>query len=82
MTLINANNFSSYEQAYDAYYNGVVPKYGATRMQWGFGKWLFIEHAATVATDTIAFWELLDHMGILTADGRKQLARAKKAGAK
>ena len=33
MTLINANNFSSYEQAYDAYYNGMVPKYGATRMQ-------------------------------------------------
>ena len=79
MKLINANNFNSYDQAYDTYYNGVVPKYGATRMEWGFGKWLFIEHAATVETDTLAFWGLLDHMGILTADGRKRLARAKKA---
>lgn len=78
MKLINANNFDSYEKAWDAYYNGVVPKYGATRMEWGFGRWLLIEHAATTGVDTLAFWGLLEHMGILTADGRKRLARARK----
>ncbi len=78
MTLYNANNFASYEQAYNAYYYGVVPKYGATRMEWGFGKWLFLEHSATVETDTLAFWQLLDQIGILTADGCKRLKRAMK----
>ena len=76
MTLINANNFASYEQAWDAYYNGVVPTYGATRLEWGFGKWLYIAHSATVDTDFLAFWRLLDHKGLLTADGRKRLKRA------
>ena len=79
MRIYNANNFDSYQQAWEAYYNGVVPKYGATRMEWGFGRWLFIDHAATVETDDLRFWGLLEHLGILTADGRKRLARARKA---
>ena len=78
MTIINANNYDTYGGAWNAYYNEVVPKYGATRMEWGFGKWLYIEHAATVDTETLAFWNLLDHLGILTADGRKRLKRAMK----
>ena len=78
MTLINANNYATYDKAWDVYYNGVVPKYGATRMEWGFCRWLYIPHQQTTGDDTLAYWELLDSIGILTADGRKRLARAQK----
>lgn len=78
MQIINANNYATYVEAWDAYYDGVVPKYGATRMDWGFGRWLFLDHDLTQGIDDIAFWELLDRIGILTADGRKRLSRAKK----
>ena len=78
MQLLNANNYATYDKAWDVYYNGVVPKYGATRMEWGFGRWLYIPHQQTTGDDTLAYWELLDSIGILTADGRKRLARAQK----
>lgn len=78
MQLLNANNYATYDKAWDVYYNGVVPKYGATRMEWGFGRWLYIPHQQTTGDDTLAYWELLDSIGILTADGRKRLSRAQK----
>lgn len=72
-----ANRFDSYEQAWSAYYENVVPNFGATRMEWGFGKWLYLDGAAADG-DKLAFWGLLDHIGILTLDGRKRLASARK----
>ena len=43
---IVANRFADYETAH-AYYNGtIVPKYGATRLDWGFGRRLAKARAA------------------------------------
>ena len=81
MEPINANNFGSYDQARDAYYNGAVPKFGATRLEWGFGRWLYLP-AAMKDADDLSLWETLDELRSLTNDGHKRLARAKKEAAK
>ena len=77
MRILMANRFDSYDQAWSAYYEGVVPTYGATRMEWGFGKWAYLD-SASADGDRLAFWGLLDEIGILTADGRKRLKRARR----
>lgn len=70
--------FVSYELAIDNYESVVVPKYGATRLPWGFGKWLWLD----VKDDKMEYWTDMERAGILTSDGRKMLARARKGGAK
>ena len=60
-----------YESAYTTYYDMIVPTYGATRMEWGFGKWLWMD----VKEDKLALWRALRDAGILTNEGLKKLAR-------
>lgn len=74
----NKDRFEAYEDAWNAYYGdkaGVVAEYGATRMEWGFGRWLWMENRAS----KIENWRAMNGIGILTSDGRKRLARAEKA---
>ena len=82
MMMINANNFDSYEQARDVYLNVIVSKYGATRLDWGFGRWLFLSWDKTLTSDELEYWVTLDRLGILTNDGARRLAKAKKAAQK
>ena len=74
----NKECFETYNGAWDMYYNTIVPQFGATRMEWGFGKWLWLE----CVPDRMAAWRLMDEARILTADGRKRLVRAEKEAAK
>ena len=67
--------FESYEAARDAY-AAVVEKRGATRLDWGFGKWLWLE----VRGDAMEDWREMERAGILTNAGRTALARAEKRG--
>lgn len=68
--------FASYELAIDNYENEVVPKYGATRLPWGFGKWLWLD----VKNDEMEYWSDMERAGILTCAGRKMLSKARKGG--
>ena len=74
----NMCRFESYEKAREAYDEGVVPTYGATRIDWGFGRWLWLDYNP----DKTAYWRSMRAAGILTADGRKRLARAEEGVAK
>ena len=74
----NKDRFPSYESARSTYDNGVVPTYGTTRMDWGFGRWLWLDYNA----DGLDYWKSMDEIGILTQDGRKRLARALRDAAK
>ena len=76
-SLIIANRFGSYEQAREAY-NALCDKFGATRIDWGFGRWLWLEYILPDFCDELTYWRELDNIGILTSDGRKRLARAEK----
>ena len=67
--------FESYEAARDAY-AAVVEKRGATRLDWGFGKWLWLEDKG----DDLENWRAMETAGILTQAGSKMLARAEKKG--
>lgn len=69
--------FDSYELAIYNYENEVVPKYGATRLPWGFGKWLWLD----VKNDEMEYWSDMERTGILTQEGRKMLSKARKGGA-
>lgn len=67
----NKDRFDSYEKA-DAYYNNVcVPRFGATRLPWGFGRWLWLDHCDNIEFD----WGEMRKAGILTAQGRKDFDR-------
>lgn len=79
--LIMANNFASYDEARDEY-DRLCEKYGATRLDWGFGKWLWLPYEAARISDELGYWRALRKLGILTNDGVKRLARAEKAEAK
>lgn len=68
----NKDKFSDYETARYVYDNCVVPKYGATRMEYGFGRWLWMEFKE----DKIEYWKDMDEIGILTSAGRKMLLKA------
>lgn len=70
--------FPSYELAIHNYESVVVPRYGATRLPWGFGKWLWLD----VKNDEIEYWSDMEQAGILTNAGCKMLARARKGDAK
>ena len=63
----NKECFPTYESARFAYDNNIVPNFGATRLECGFGRWL---------------WRDMDKAGILTQAGRKMLARAEKEAAR
>lgn len=67
----NKDRFDSFEKA-DAYYNNVcVPRFGATRLPWGFGKWLWLEHYDNLSLE----WGEMYKAGILTAKGKKDYDR-------
>lgn len=68
----NKDKFFNYETARYTYDNCVVPKYGATRMEYGFGRWLWMEFKE----DEIEYWKDMDEIGILTSAGRKMLLKA------
>ena len=70
--------FASYEQAAYTYENDVVPKYGATRLPWGFGKWLWLD----VKEGKMEYWSDMGRAGILTREGCEMLAKARKGGVK
>lgn len=70
----NKDRFASYEQARRTFDDGVVPQYGVTRMEWGFGRWLWLD----VPEDRLAYWESMAAAGILTAEGMRKLAREKR----
>ena len=78
----NKDLYTSYEQAYNVYYDGVVPKYGATRLEYGFGRWLWLECPPAATGDALEYWRSMKDAGILTNDGLKRLAKAEKAAAK
>lgn len=69
--------FETYDQARSMYYDTLVPEYGCTRMEWGFGRWLWLDF--TEREPRVSLWQRMDDLGILTAAGRKMLERAKKA---
>ena len=78
----NKDLYDSYELARAVYDDGVVPRYGATRMEFGFGRWLWLDCPPTATGDALAYWHAMRDAGILTNDGLKRLARAEKGGAK
>lgn len=73
----NKECFPTYESARFAYDNHIVPNFGATRMEHGFGRWLWLDVVGEdVADRGLKTWQDMDQAGILTQDGRKRLARA------
>lgn len=70
----NKNLYESYEAARRAYDFTVVPRYGTTKMDWGFGRWLWLEYKG----DTLDYWRSLNSAGILTQDGVRRLRNAEK----
>lgn len=73
----NKDLFETYEAARDQYNKIVVPLCGATRMDWGFGRWLWLD----AQDDALANWRALRDAGILTAEGRRMLARVEREAA-
>lgn len=72
----NKDLFDGYEAAIDRYTNHIVPKFGATRLDWGFGKWLWLEDRGGEMEN----WRAMKAAGILTNAGQKMLERAEKRG--
>ena len=70
----NKDVYDSYEEARRMYDANIVPQFGATRLDWGFGRWLWLDYIE----DRLEAWRAMDKAKILTADGRKRLARAEK----
>lgn len=73
----NKDMYETYDAAYDAYYNGVIQEFGATRLPWGFGRWLWMEHSG----DRIADWQKMRLYGILTNEGVRRLKQAEQVRA-
>ena len=79
----NKECFPTYEAARYTYDNHIVPNFGATRMEHGFGRWLWLDVVGEdVADRGLATWRSMDKAGILTQAGRKMLARAEKEAAR
>ena len=80
----NKDCFPSYESARFAYDNQIAPNFGATRLEVGFGRWLWLDVVGLdVADRGLATWIDMEKAGILTQAGRKALAKAiKKAEVK
>lgn len=76
MRVKNKDCFESYEAAREQYDKIVVPQFGATRMDWGFGRWLWLD---VQGDDLLEFWRRMKDAGILTCAGCKMLARIEKA---
>lgn len=68
--------FPTYAEARAAFDISFAPRFGITKMDWGFGRWLWLEQFP----DPLTNWLRFDAAGILTADGRKRLKRAEKEG--
>ena len=67
----NKDEFFSYERAHEVF-RCAAAKYGITVMEWGFGRWLWLDNSGT----ELEYWERMNAAGILTADGRKRLRKA------
>ena len=79
----NKECFPTYESARYTYDNHIVPNFGATRMEHGFGRWLWLDVVGEdVADRGLVTWSNMDKAGILTQDGRKRLQRAIRAAQK
>lgn len=65
-----------YESAM-ARYGELVEEFGCTRLEWGFGRWLWLD--VKKWESKLEFWGRLDDLGILTAFGKKRLAAARRA---
>jgi hypothetical protein len=74
----NKDCFETYEAAREQYETIIVPQFGATRMDWGFGRWLWLD----VIDDPLKAWLAMDEARILTNAGKKLLARMIRDGAK
>ena len=79
----NKDMFDSYDAARRFYDNVVVPQFGATFMEWGFSRWLWLEVTGTSSwpspRDCMEAWRAMEKAGILTLEGSRSLARAEKA---
>lgn len=81
----NKDCFPTYESARATYDNIIAPNFGATRMEYGFGRWLWLDIVDREGVDRargLATWREMDKAGILTQAGRKMLARAEKEAAR
>lgn len=67
----NKDRFETYDDAQRWYDNICCGRFGATRLPWGFGRWLWLDRYDTVAQE----WGAMDRAGILTAKGRKDYDR-------
>lgn len=74
-TVLMANRFASYSEASDVYYSQVVPTYGATRKNHGFGKWLYLPSELADAP-ILEYWGAMEDIGILTEAGQMRLHNA------
>ena len=39
----NKDLFATYDDAWHCYYDVIVPQYGVTRLEYGFGRWLWLD---------------------------------------
>lgn len=79
----NKDLFESYEAALYCYENVIVTQFGATRLEYGFGRWLWLD--AVEPDDDSAIvreWTVMKDAGILTNAGLKKLARYAKEAAR
>lgn len=71
----NKDLFETYEAAREQYDKIIVPQFGATRMDWGFGRWLWLKPY----DDLLEYWRHMFDAGILTNAGIKMMHRVEKA---
>ena len=74
--MTNKDLFETYEAAREQYDKIIVPQFGATRMEWGFGRWLWLK---PMGDDLLEYWHRMDDARILTNAGIKMLHRVEKA---
>ncbi len=67
----NKERFPTYDAARFTYDERIVPEFGATKLEFGFGRWLWIDYT----TDNLEYWMRMARAGILTQDGRRRLER-------
>ena len=72
------NQFETYEKARD-YYQTLRRDFGCVAMEWGFGRWLWMEVVEN--EPTLDYWQRLHDLHILTNAGAERLARAQKRAA-
>lgn len=76
---MNKDLFKTYKDAWNCYYNVIVPQFGATRLEYGFARWLWLDAVEPVDDSAIVReWTAMKDAGILTNDGLKKLARFEK----